>query len=59
MQTFDQSLYGLYSQQLITQEEALLYASMLADLRLRMQGVRSASDAQHGEMSTAFEHSLS
>jgi twitching motility protein PilT len=59
IQTFDQSLYGLYSQELITQEEALLHASNPDDLRLRMQGVRSASDAQHDEMSTAFERTLS
>lgn len=44
MQTFDQSLYDLYSQRLITLEEACLWASSPDDLRLRVSGIRLGSD---------------
>src|SRR5271168_4963395 len=42
MQTFDQSIYDLYSRQLITLEEALMRASNADEFKLRIQGVRSA-----------------
>ncbi len=45
MQTFDQSLYDLFTRQLITYEEALLRASNADEFKLRIQGIRSASDA--------------
>ncbi len=54
MQTFDQSLYELYSRGLITYEEALLRASNPDDFRLRVQGVRSAADAAREEMERAI-----
>jgi twitching motility protein PilT len=50
MQTFDQSLYDLFSRNLITFEEALLRASNPDDFRLRVQGIRSAADAAREEM---------
>jgi twitching motility protein PilT len=50
MQTFDQSLYDLYSRELITYEEALIRASNPDDFKLRIQGIRSASDAAREEM---------
>jgi len=50
MQTFDQSLFDLYSKQLITLDEALLRASNADEFRLRIQGIRSASDAAREEM---------
>ena len=50
MQTFDQSLYDLYTRQLITYEEALLHASNPDDFKLRAQGIRSAADAAREEM---------
>jgi twitching motility protein PilT len=40
MQTFDQSLYDLYSRGLITLDEACLWASSADDLRLRASGIR-------------------
>ena len=45
MQTFDQSLFDLYSRNLITLEEALTRASNPDDFRLRVQGVRSSADS--------------
>jgi len=50
MQTFDQSLFDLYSKQLITLDEALMRASNADEFRLRIQGVRSAADAAREEM---------
>ena len=58
MQTFDQSLYDLYSRQLITYEEALIRASNPDEFKLRVQGIRSAADAAREEMErqvTEFE----
>jgi twitching motility protein PilT len=53
MQTFDQSLYDLYSQKLITLEEALLQASNPADFKLRVAGVRATADVANEEMEQA------
>jgi twitching motility protein PilT len=50
MQTFDQSLYDLYSRGLISYEEALNGASNPDDFKLRVQGIRSAADAARDEM---------
>ncbi len=58
MQTFDQSLFDLYSRNLITYEEALLRASNPDEFKLRIQGIRSASDAAREDMErtiTEFE----
>ncbi len=53
MQTFDQSLHDLYSQGLITLEEALLRASKPEELKLRVAGIRSTTDAAREEMERA------
>ncbi len=50
MQTFDQSLFDLYSRQLITLDEALARSSNPDEFRLRIQGIRSASDSAREEM---------
>jgi len=60
MQTFDQSLFDLYSRNLISLEEALLRASNPDDFRLRVQGIRSSADSAREEMEramTEFERS--
>jgi twitching motility protein PilT len=44
MQTFDQSLMGLYRRELITYEEALSQASNPSDFALKVRGVASTSD---------------
>ena len=54
MQTFDQSLFDLYSRNLITMEEALLRASNPDDFRLRVQGIRSSADSAREEMERAM-----
>jgi twitching motility protein PilT len=50
MQTFDQSLFNLYQSGLITIEEALRGASNSDEFKLRVAGVRSASDQAKDEM---------
>jgi twitching motility protein PilT len=55
MQSFDQSLYGLYSQNLITLQEALLQASNPADFKLRVAGIRSTSDLASEGMERAVK----
>jgi twitching motility protein PilT len=50
MQTFDQSLYDLFTKGLITYEEALMRASNADEFKLRVQGIRSTSDAAREEM---------
>ncbi|PYS84083.1 MAG: type IV pili twitching motility protein PilT [Acidobacteria bacterium] len=50
MQTFDQSLFTLYQSGLITMEEALRGASNPDEFRLRVAGIRSASDQAKEDM---------
>jgi twitching motility protein PilT len=50
MQTFDQSLFDLYTRELITYEEALIRASNPDDFKLRIQGIRSAADSAREDM---------
>jgi len=58
MQTFDQSLFDLYTRNLVTYEEALMRASNPDDFKLRIQGIRSTADSAREEMErsmTEFE----
>jgi twitching motility protein PilT len=50
MQTFDQSLYMLYKNGLITLDEALRRASNPDEFRLKLQGIQSTSDISKEEM---------
>jgi len=52
MQTFDQSLFDLYTKELITLDEALARASNADEFKLRIQGIRSAADAAREEMAS-------
>jgi twitching motility protein PilT len=53
MQTFDQSLYDLYTQGLVTLEEALLNSSNPDEFKLRIAGIRTTADAAREEMERA------
>ena len=55
MQTFDQSIYDLYTKGLIALEEALLYASNPDEFKLRIDGIRSTTDAARDEMERATQ----
>jgi twitching motility protein PilT len=50
MQTFDQSLYDLYQQGLITLDEALMNSSNPDEFKLRIAGIASTTDAAREEM---------
>ena len=50
MQTFDQSLYDLYNQGLITLDEALANSSNPDEFKLRIAGIRTTGDAAREEM---------
>src|SRR5579884_1521673 len=53
MQTFDQSLYDLYQNGLVTYETALKNASNPDDFKLRVQGIGSTSDQAREQMESA------
>jgi twitching motility protein PilT len=53
MQTFDQSIYDLYNQGLITLDEAMMYASNPDEFKMRIAGIRSTTDAAREEMERA------
>lgn len=55
MQTFDQSLYLLYRNGLITLDEALRRASNPDEFRLKIQGIQSTSDLSREEMESVLD----
>lgn len=52
MQTFDQSLYSLYQQKLISFEEALRWASNPDDFTLKVKGIQTTSDINWNDLQT-------
>jgi twitching motility protein PilT len=55
MQTFDQSLYVLYKNGLITLEEALRRATNPDEFKLKIQGIQSTADISREEMDGVLE----
>jgi twitching motility protein PilT len=53
MQTFDQSIFGLYQQGFVTPEEALRWASNVDEFKLKMQGIGTTSEMARDEMAQA------
>jgi twitching motility protein PilT len=53
MQTFDQSIFNLYSQGLVTLEEALRWASNVDEFKLRLQGVSTTADMSRDQMASS------
>src|SRR6267154_557420 len=53
MQTFDQSIFGLFQQELISFEEALRWASNVDEFELRVQGISTTSDMSRDQMARA------
>jgi twitching motility protein PilT len=50
MQTFDQSIFGLFQQGFVTLEEALRWASNVDDFKLKVQGISTTADMARDEM---------
>jgi twitching motility protein PilT len=53
MQTFDQSIFGLYQYGLVTLDEALRWASNVDEFKLKVQGIATTSDLARDEMARA------
>jgi twitching motility protein PilT len=52
MQTFDQSIFDVYQQGLVSYEEALRWASNVDEFKLKVQGISSTSDMARDQMAT-------
>ena len=50
MQTFDQSIFGLYSQGLVSYEEALRWASNVDEFKLKVQGISTTAELSRDQM---------
>jgi twitching motility protein PilT len=50
MQSFDQSIFGLYQQGFVTLDEALRWASNVDEFKLKVQGIATTSDMARDEM---------
>jgi len=50
MQTFDQSIFGLFEQRLVSYEEALRWASNVDEFKLRVQGISTTADLSRDQM---------
>jgi twitching motility protein PilT len=55
MQTFDQSIYHLYKNNLIAFEQGLRYSTSPDNFRLRAQGIQSSADMALEEMEKAMD----
>ena len=50
MQTFDQAIFSLYAQGMVTYEEALRWASNVDDFKLKVTGIATTGDMARDEM---------
>src|SRR5579872_2576417 len=50
MQSFDQSIFGLFEQGLVSLEEALRWASNVDEFKLKVQGIATTSDMSRDQM---------
>ena len=53
MQTFDQSIFGLYEQGLVSLEEALRWASNVDEFKMKVEGISSTSEMSRDQMAKA------
>ena len=53
MQTFDQSIFSLFAQGLITLDEALRWATNVDEFKLKVQGVSTTSDMSRDQMASS------
>jgi twitching motility protein PilT len=59
MQTFDQSIFGLYQQGLISYAEALRWASNVDEFKLKVQGISTTSEAAIDQMAKSVQEGAS
>jgi twitching motility protein PilT len=55
MQTFDQSIFRLFEQGLVTYEESLRWSSNVDEFMLKVQGISTTSDATRDDMARSAE----
>jgi twitching motility protein PilT len=53
MQTFDQSIFNLFEQGLVSYEEALRWASNVDEFKLKVQGIATTADISRDQMARA------
>src|SRR5215510_4997839 len=53
MQTFDQSIFSLYEQGLVTYDEALRWATNVDEFKLKVQGIHTTADMARDQMARA------
>jgi len=53
MQTFDQSIFSLFEQGLVSYEEALRWASNVDEFKLKVQGIATTSELSRDQMARA------
>jgi twitching motility protein PilT len=54
MQTFDQSIFSLFKNELITYDEALRWASNVDEFKLKVQGISTTADASRDQMAASI-----
>jgi twitching motility protein PilT len=54
MQTFDQSIFGLFEQGLVSYDEALRWASNVDEFKLKVQGIATATEVSRDQMAEAM-----
>jgi twitching motility protein PilT len=54
MQTFDQSIFSLFEQHLITYDEAMRWASNIDEFKLKVQGITTTSEMSREEMARTY-----
>jgi twitching motility protein PilT len=57
MQTFDQSIFSLYEQGLVSYDEALRWATNVDEFKLRVQGIHTTADMARDQMARAGQSS--
>jgi len=55
MQSFDQSIFSLFEQKLVSYEEAMRWASNVDEFKLKVQGISTMSDAVREEMARSVK----
>jgi len=55
MQTFDQSIFHLFQQKLISYEEALRWASNVDEFKLKVQGIATTAEMSRDQMATVAQ----
>src|SRR5688572_18963524 len=54
MQTFDQSIFSLFQQRLISYDEALRWASHVDEFKLKVQGISTTADVSRDQMANTI-----